>query len=214
MLQISDGNSSLTSEYISMTPNFNIQFEDLQVKAICCKNWDTNNDGELSYAEAAAVTDIGTAFSGNENIISFTELQYFTGLTIIPKRAFHSCTYLWKITIPKNVKKIDSLEYNDCSTFKNCTNLTSVILPEGLISIEAGAFFGCEGLVNLTIPNSVTTIGPSAFSGCLSLKEMVIPTSFTTLGNVLFLWMSIIIIIEYSNICIKTNFDLTFVRNV
>ena len=25
----------------------NIQFEDLQVKAICCKNWDTNNDGEL-----------------------------------------------------------------------------------------------------------------------------------------------------------------------
>ena len=36
----------------------NIQFEDLQVKAICCKNWDTNNDGELSYAEAAAVTDL------------------------------------------------------------------------------------------------------------------------------------------------------------
>ena len=48
----------------------NIQFEDLQVKAICCKNWDTNNDGELSYAEAAAVTDIGDVFSNNKNIIT------------------------------------------------------------------------------------------------------------------------------------------------
>ena len=53
----------------------NIQFEDLQVKAICCKNWDTNNDGELSYAEAAAVTDIGNVFSKNKNIIAFTELK-------------------------------------------------------------------------------------------------------------------------------------------
>ena len=35
-----------------------IIFEDLQVKAICCKNWDTNYDGELSYSEAGIVTDI------------------------------------------------------------------------------------------------------------------------------------------------------------
>lgn len=66
----------------------NIQFEDLNVKAICCKNWDTNNDGELSYAEAAAVTDIGTTFKGNTNIIAFNELKYFTGLTAIANSAF------------------------------------------------------------------------------------------------------------------------------
>ena len=64
----------------------NIQFEDLQVKAICCKNWDTNNDGELSYAEAAAVESIGTVFRDNTNIIAFTELKYFTSVFRNPKQ--------------------------------------------------------------------------------------------------------------------------------
>lgn len=30
-----------------------IQFKDAKVKAICVQNWDTNDDGELSYGEAA-----------------------------------------------------------------------------------------------------------------------------------------------------------------
>ena len=67
----------------------NIQFEDLNVKAICCKNWDANNDGELSYAEAAAVTDIGTVFKGNTEIIAFTEFRYFTGLGFVAEDAFN-----------------------------------------------------------------------------------------------------------------------------
>ena len=84
----------------------NIQFEDLQVKAICCKNWDTNNDGELSYAEAAAVETIGQVFSGNTNIIAFTELKYFTGLTEIEPEAFYGAYNLNKITLPKSIKSI------------------------------------------------------------------------------------------------------------
>ncbi len=49
-----------------------IVFEDLAVKAICCKNWDTNLDGELSYEEAAAVKTIGTVFKNNTSIVAFT----------------------------------------------------------------------------------------------------------------------------------------------
>ena len=37
----------------------NIEFADAEVKRICVENWDTNGDGELSYKEAAAVTDLG-----------------------------------------------------------------------------------------------------------------------------------------------------------
>ena len=42
--------------------NEHIQFEDFNVKVLCCKLWETNNDGELSYTEASAVTDIGNNF--------------------------------------------------------------------------------------------------------------------------------------------------------
>ena len=133
----------------------NIQFEDLQVKAICCKNWDTNNDGELSYAEAAAVTDIGDVFSENKNIIAFTELKHFTGLTELSARAFIWCTNLWKIKIPDSVTSIVN------SAFNGCTSLTSV-----------------------TIGNSVTSIGHYAFSGCTSLTSIYCkPTTPPTGGS-------------------------------
>ena len=135
----------------------NIQFEDLQAKAICCKNWDTNNDGELSYAEAAAVTDIGTVFNGNTNIIAFTELEYFIGLTAINANAFNGCTSLWKISIPDNVTEI-----------------------------HEKAFMGCSGLVNVVIPDSITYIGDSAFNSCSSLKSIIIPDSVITIGRTVF----------------------------
>ena len=156
----------------------NIQFEDLQVKAICCKNWDTNNDGELSYAEAAAVTDIGTVFKSNNEIIAFTELQYFTGLTTIVENAFYNCTNLWKIEIPCNVLYLSSY------CFKDCSSLAHITIPENLLSIGNGSFSGCSKLHNIKIPSSVTTIGSGAFKNCASLKSLIIPDGVTYLGAV------------------------------
>ena len=66
----SGGNGSGNGQYDS--EDF-IHFEDINVKKICVQNWDTNHDGELSYAEAAAVTSIGTVFYSNKDIQIFNE---------------------------------------------------------------------------------------------------------------------------------------------
>ena len=141
----------------------NIQFEDLRVKAICCKNWDTNNDGELSYAEAATVTSIGTKFKGS-SIIAFNELKYFTGITYLYKGAFSECSSLWKLTIPQGVTDIQG------SVFKSCTSLTNITIPNSVTTIGYSAFSSCSRLKQITIPSSVTTIGPYAFSSCSNLE--------------------------------------------
>ena len=157
----------------------NIQFEDLQVKAICCKNWDTNYDGELSYAEAAAVTDNGTAFKGNTNIVAFTELKYFTGISTIPKNAFTSCSSLWKIIIPENVLHIgEGDEYSPAEgCFSGCSSLTNVVLNNNLLTIGTRAFCDCTNLRNITIPDSVTRIGKYSFKGCVNLSKIIVPDS-------------------------------------
>ena len=179
----------------------NIQFEDLQVKAICCKNWDTNNDGELSYAEAAAVTDIGDVFSENTNIIAFTELKYFTGITKLSAKAFSKCTSLWKIEIPENVKMLESGSGNGAShgvflgtaivnialpealtvigngAFCNCGSLKMVHMSNNIIRIEDWAFSGCKKLANISLPEGLTHIGWSSFENCDSLKEVTIPST-------------------------------------
>ncbi len=140
----------------------NIQFEDLQVKAICCKNWDTNNDGELSYAEAAAVTVVD--FDRNKDIIAFTEFKYFTGVTDL---LFYACTNLWKIELPSHITKIPNLAFADCSS------LINVNIPENVISIEAFAF-QFSSIRNIVIPNSVRSIGQCAFGQCYSLERVYI----------------------------------------
>ncbi|MFA6830054.1 MAG: leucine-rich repeat domain-containing protein [Bacilli bacterium] len=61
------------------------------------------------------------------------------------------------------------------SAFSGCSNLTSVIIPEGITLIEDSAFEGCLGLTSITVPNSVTRIGLSAFEGCTGLTSMALP---------------------------------------
>ena len=157
----------------------NIQFEDLNVKAICCKNWDTNNDGELSYTEAAAVTDLGDKFTGDTNIIAFSELKHFTGLTEISSKAFYECTNLWKVNIPGNVKIINE------KAFYNCAGLTVVYIQNGVAFIGEYAFSGCLGLSSIHIPDSVNTIENYAFR-YTGLKEVTIGSGIIEWGSFIF----------------------------
>ena len=187
----------------------NIQFEDLQVKAICCKNWDTNNDGELSYAEAAAVETIGTKFKGNTNIIAFTELKYFTGITEIPADAFNGCTALWKITIPENVLEIQSKAfYNTAivnisfphkltiikeSAFRYSA-LKNVEFGSSITTIEQAVFANCSQLTNVEFSECLVKIGDEAFYMCRNLADgVIIPASVTEIGKEVFKYCDVLI---------------------
>ncbi len=161
-----------------------IIFADANVKAICVANWDTNGDGELSEEEAAAVTDLGSAFSNNSTITSFNELQYFTGLKSIGNSAFDCCFGLTSITIPNSVTSIGVW------AFSGCYGLTSITIPNSVTSIGNFAFDGCSGLTSITIPNSVTSIGKGAFSGCSGLTSITIPEGVTSIGQNAFQWCS------------------------
>ena len=134
-----------------------IDFADANVKALCLA-WDTNQDGELSEAEAAAVTDLGEVFKENTDITSFDELQYFTGLTGIGDYAFYNCIGLTSVTIPSTVTSIGDF------AFHGCNYLSSFIIPEGVTRLGNNAFEECYNLPSITIPSSVISIGSNAFT--------------------------------------------------
>ena len=46
-----------------------IDFEDEAVRRKCIAHWDSDHDGELSYAEAQAVTSLGKVFTGDGDIM-------------------------------------------------------------------------------------------------------------------------------------------------
>ena len=70
--------------------------------------------------------------------------------------------------------------------FFNCSSLTSVTIPDTVISIEALAFLYCSGLKNVSIPDSLTSIGDYAFVCCSSLLSISIPDNVTNVGDYAF----------------------------
>ena len=59
--------------------------------------------------------------------------------------------------------------------------IMNLTIPEGITSINIGAFHGCSKITSVNIPNSVTAIGFLAFNNCSSLKSVTIPNSITTI---------------------------------
>ena len=201
--------ASVWNEFKEIIEIENITFADSKVKEICVANWDTNGDGELSYAEAA-VSSIGkTSFKDNKAITSFDELQYFTGVDTIKASAFSGCNSLVSVTLPNTVKEIQQNAFY-------ATSLESIKIPASVNTIEAAAFNACSniksivveernavydsrnncngivetatntlivGCMNTIIPDDITSIGESVFRGNDSLKQIVIPNSVTSIGK-------------------------------
>ena len=142
-----------------------IYFADNLVKSICVENWDSNHDGELSYKEAAAVTDLGDVFDTNGSIKYFNELRYFTGLKSIGFATFRFCTKLKSIVIPDNVKTIGNQAFYT-------TGLTSIVIPDNVTTIDKYAFSGCANLTSVTLGCGLTSIGELVFNECKNLTTI------------------------------------------
>ena len=150
----------------------NIDFADAAVKAICVDNWDTNEDGELSYDEAAAVASIGVYFKGNTAITSFDELQFFTGLTQLVSEAFSGATNLKSIVLPQSVSNIQT------NVFRFCQNLEHIVLPDSMIMINSNSFAG-TGIKSIIFPQKGNLqLAYNAFAES-KLRSIYIPANVT-----------------------------------
>ncbi len=90
-----------------------------------------------------------------------------------------------KITIPSTLGGYPTVHIGD-NAFNVCPTLTSVIIPDSVMTIGAGAFNNCNNLTSVTIPSSITTIGHYAFYFCNSLTSVIIPSSVFTIEGFAF----------------------------
>lgn len=100
-----------------------------------------------------------------------------TGLTVtsLKKDAFRDCKELTGVIIPDSVEKIQSRAFNDC------TALTDVKLSEGLRELYLEAFMNCSSLAKIDLPDKLERIGPNAFSGT-AISSVIIPANVSVWG--------------------------------
>ena len=81
-----------------------------------------------------------------------------------------------EIEIPGDATTIDSWAFVE-------SDITSVVISEGVKEIGDSAFEYDADLENVEISNTVTTIGALAFYGCESLTSVTIPSSVASIGG-------------------------------
>lgn len=156
----------------------------------------------------SSVTKIGD--SAFRHYAALTSVTIPSSVTSIGDNVFSGCKSLATVTIPASVTSIGATAFNYTPKLETITvapdnqayssrggflcskdgetllavpgALTSVTIPEGVVSIGNYAFCGCSSLVSVTIPSSVTSIGMNAFVDCTSITSVTIPSSVDWIG--------------------------------
>ena len=92
----------------------------------------------------------------------------------IPYRALYQVSALTTVVLPTNA----SIASIGAEAFKNCRQLISVNIPNGVSSIGDAAFSN-TGFNTFTLPDNVTTLGIGVFQNSSSLTQVTLPSNLT-----------------------------------
>lgn len=157
-----------------------------------CESLNGANLGGLDMSGISVIGHYSFAGTRVDNLV-------LTNLSRSGTGSFMNCSKLTNVTLgtktriaPKmfentNLKSIELY----CDTipdeaFKNCQNLTEVVIHGDLTYLGAQAFYDCKKLSNVTFLGECEEIASLAFSGCKKLEELTLPSSEVMLRDAVF----------------------------
>lgn len=129
---------------------------------------DVENSIESVSFESDNDIDLNGVFGSAENI---KKISLPKSLSKINSMDFCRCTSLETITIPANVTEIGSYAFQDNKS------LTTISFEGNVTMIGSHCFDGCEQLSNIVLPDTISQIEEYAFYNCTSLKKITLPKS-------------------------------------
>lgn len=133
------------------------------------------SNNQLYASEAKKFTTLSYCFERNTYLQTFDELQYFTNLSSSGLDAtFRGCTNLTSVVLPQNAKSLSQ-------TFADCRSLTSIRIPYSVRSMQ-NTFNNCSALTNVVFEgdlenqnDNMFTMANDVFYRCSNLEVVELP---------------------------------------
>ncbi len=132
-----------------------------------------------------------------------TDFSVPSSVTTVGQAAFYDCVALTQIRLGEQIRTINDYAFSQSGVveltlpntikrlgnawFKNCADLTRVVIPATVTSMASSTFSGCVSLTHVVLPPELTAIGEYAFEFCSSLETIQLPATVTSIGYSAFL---------------------------
>ena len=127
-----------------------------------------------------AATSIGD--SAFRNCTWLTTVNLGEHITTIGEAAFLDCERLDNVTIPDSVTSIGDSAFARCYQLKTISLGKNIetIGDDDFVGVIDGVFFYCTNLSKIIIPEKVKTIERNTFVGCSKLESITLPAGLTS----------------------------------
>ena len=117
------------------------------------------------------------ATSNMDNFIVYGDVYQTDGSFVFRNSAVKTIKFLGSISAT-------SATYKKIGAYfaQNCTQLTTVVLPNKITSVGSYAFNGCSTLTSVVLPDSITSLGTYSFKNCTSLTTVRLPKGLTSIS--------------------------------
>lgn len=152
----------------------------------------------VQFAKGSILSYLGTLTVAMDPRVETFDLTNCTKLKTIRSECFANLENLKTVKLPKNITTINKSAFYNTPNLKTITfannskittiganafddcGITSIDLPQSVVTVEKEAFANCTSLTTVNIPASATTISPEAFKFCTNLTKFTVDADNTT----------------------------------
>ena len=116
----------------------------------------------------------------NVNSQNVGECEIREGTKTIAGDALSYCSKITSIKIPDSVVSIGN------SAFRNCTEIETITIPDSVEILGSYAFEGCTNLKSIKLSENIKELDYYTFKDCVGLETIVIPGSVTSIADYVF----------------------------
>lgn len=141
--------------------------------------FDNANEDDFEYEIVNGNVTITEYIGVDTDVIIPDEIDGYT-VKALNEKLFYCDSDITSVVLPDGITEIPKF------AFYKCTSLLSVTIPDSVVIIGEHSFEGCTSLSKVVLSDNVNIIDDFAFNNCTGLTEVTLGTSITAIGNYAF----------------------------